>query len=82
MAADISDESVIDEIVAAGVEAFGKIDAVHANAAVQWFGDVLDCTVEQWERTLAVNLTGVFLLARRILPELGARWRCLRGHLL
>ena len=67
---DVADESVIDEIVTAGVEAFGKIDAVHANAAVQWFGDVLDCTVEQWERTLAVNLTGVFLLGRRVLPEL------------
>jgi len=70
VAGDVSAEDGIDAVVSTALETFGRLDAVHANAAVQWFGNVLDCTVEQWERTLAVNLTGVFLLARRVLPEL------------
>ena len=67
---DAADERSLDATVTQAVDAFGKLDAVHANAAIQWFGDVLDCTVEQWDKTMAVNLRGVFLLARRALPEL------------
>lgn len=69
LTADVADPADLDRAVSAAVETFGKLDVVHANAAVQWFGDALECTVEQWERTLAVNLTGVFHLARRALPE-------------
>lgn len=69
VAADIAGEEGIDAVVRSALDAYGRVDIVHANAAIQWFGNVLDCTIEQWDRTLAVNLTGVFLLARRVLPE-------------
>lgn len=67
--ADVADPEALARVVEAGVERFGRIDAVHANAAVQWFGDALECTMEEWERTLAVNLTGVLHLARAVIPE-------------
>lgn len=68
--ADCGDERDIDRAVTAAVDRFGGLDVVHANAAVQWFGDVLECTPEQWDAMFAVNLRGVWLLARRSVPEL------------
>lgn len=67
--ADVADPDALARVVAAGVDRFGRLDAVHANAAVQWFGDALECTMEEWDRTLAVNLTGVLHLARVAIPE-------------
>lgn len=68
--ADIADEQAVNGLVAATVEEFGGVDLLHANAAIQWFGAVLDCTLEQWDRTHAVNLRGVFLMARACLPAM------------
>jgi NAD(P)-dependent dehydrogenase (short-subunit alcohol dehydrogenase family) len=65
--ADVSDERAVASAVAAAVEAFGGLDVVVANAAVQFVGDDdradrLD--LEVWRRTLDVNLTGAFLTAK------------------
>lgn len=72
-AADCGDEADLDRAVSTAVESFGGLDVVHANAAVHWFGTVVDCTIEQWDAMFAVDLRGVWLLARRALPELRAR---------
>jgi NAD(P)-dependent dehydrogenase (short-subunit alcohol dehydrogenase family) len=71
--ADIADESAVARVIEATVAEFGGVDLLHANAAVQWFGTVLDCTPDQWDQTFAVNLRGVFLMARACLPEMVRR---------
>lgn len=70
MAADCADERDIDRVVSYAVDTHGRLDIVHANAAVQSFGDVATCTPEQWDTMFGLNLRGVFLLARRALPEI------------
>jgi NAD(P)-dependent dehydrogenase (short-subunit alcohol dehydrogenase family) len=65
--ADVSDEEAIAAAVASAADAFGGLDVVVANAAVQLVGeddraDRLDRDV--WQRTLDVNLTGAFLTAK------------------
>ena len=60
--------------VASTVEAFGALDIVYNNAAIIAYGKrMADLDVEQWDRTLAVNLRGPFLCAKHALPHLIAR---------
>jgi NAD(P)-dependent dehydrogenase (short-subunit alcohol dehydrogenase family) len=70
VAVDAAGEDGVDQMVRSALDEFGKLNHVHANAAVQWFGTVLECTCEEWDRMFALNLRGVFLLARRAIPEL------------
>jgi NAD(P)-dependent dehydrogenase (short-subunit alcohol dehydrogenase family) len=63
IAADVADEASVEAAVAAAVDAWGGLDVVVANAAVQLTGaddrvDRLDAGT--WRRTLEVNLTGAF----------------------
>jgi len=65
--ADVGDEDALTAAFAEAVDAFGGLDVVVANAAVQLVGeddraDRLDREI--WQRTLDVNLTGVFLTAK------------------
>lgn len=70
---DVSDEHAVARAVADAVDAFGGLDIVVPNAATQLIGrddraDRLDQVV--WQRTLDVNLTGVFLTAKHGLRAL------------
>jgi NAD(P)-dependent dehydrogenase (short-subunit alcohol dehydrogenase family) len=70
--ADIADQSQVETTVAATIEKFGQLDAVVNCAGI--FIDALT-PVEvfsrtSWDRTIAVNLTACFLLARASLPHL------------
>jgi (+)-trans-carveol dehydrogenase len=58
--ADVRDRAQVDAVVAEGLEAFGKIDVVVANAAVLTYRDMFEITVEEFEESLDTNLTGVF----------------------
>jgi NAD(P)-dependent dehydrogenase (short-subunit alcohol dehydrogenase family) len=42
------------------VEKFGRLDVLIANAGVGHFASIEDMTVEQWQQTIDINLTGVF----------------------
>jgi len=74
--ADVSDEEAVRDAVARATEAFGGLDLVVPNAAVQLTGqddraDRLDLAA--WQRTVDVNLTGAFLTAKHgIAALLGA----------
>ena len=70
---DVSEEDAVTRAVADAVEALGGLDIVVPNAAIQLVGeddrvDRLDRDV--WQRTLDVNLTGVFLTAKHGLRAL------------
>jgi NAD(P)-dependent dehydrogenase (short-subunit alcohol dehydrogenase family) len=71
--ADVRSEDAVAAAVAKAAAALGGLDCLVANAAVQLVGedapvDALDLAV--WERTLAVNLTGVFLTCKHGIREL------------
>jgi NAD(P)-dependent dehydrogenase (short-subunit alcohol dehydrogenase family) len=60
--------AVIDWVAAAGT----GLRAVINNAAVLSISPVQDLPLEEWNRTLAVNLTAPFLIARGLVPQLSA----------
>jgi NAD(P)-dependent dehydrogenase (short-subunit alcohol dehydrogenase family) len=70
--ADVSSASDVRRATAAVVSAFGGLHVLYNNAGVWLPGDgsVVDLDEEVWHRTLAVNLTGVFLCCRYGIPEL------------
>jgi NAD(P)-dependent dehydrogenase (short-subunit alcohol dehydrogenase family) len=56
--------------VDAAVERFGGIDALVNNAGVGDSGPLLEESLERWEETLRINLTGAFLATKLALPHL------------
>lgn len=58
--------------VRAAVWHFGQLDLLWANAGTGVAKTVPETTLEEWDRVLAVNLTGAFLLAKYGIPELAA----------
>lgn len=72
---DITSAASLAETVAAAVAAFGTVDVLFANAGVPGLGSTLDCTEEEWDRVLGVNLTGAWLSMRAVLPTMIAQGR-------
>jgi meso-butanediol dehydrogenase/(S,S)-butanediol dehydrogenase/diacetyl reductase len=70
---DVSVEASVDAVLSAFDERHGGIDVVHAHAGILLPAAVGDETLSRWERTLSVNVTGVFLTVRSALPALRRR---------
>ena len=70
LAADMSEPGQIDEVLGRVVAKYGRLDGLVLNAGVMRPGRVTDLSVEDWHTTLAINVTGPFLLARAALPHL------------
>ncbi|KUI27022.1 short-chain dehydrogenase [Mycobacterium sp. IS-1742] len=73
VACDVTDESSVEAAVAETVSAFGGIDVLVANAGVLWLGPIESTPLKRWQRCLDVNLTGVFLVTRAVIPHVRAR---------
>ena len=62
---DVSNEPQVEQAIAATVERFGRLDAAMNNAGITRASFRFhEMTLEEWNRMLAVNLTGVFLCTR------------------
>jgi meso-butanediol dehydrogenase / (S,S)-butanediol dehydrogenase / diacetyl reductase len=70
LAADMSEPEQIDEVLGRVLAEYGRLDGLVLNAGVMRPGRVMDLSVEDWRMTLAINLTGPFLLTRAALPHL------------
>ena len=71
--ADVADEAVVAELVARARTELGGVDVLVAAAGIGLYGPVETYSLADWETTLSTNLTGAFVCARAVLPELRAR---------
>lgn len=62
--ADVSQEEDANRLVMEAVAAMGRIDILINNAGIVIPAHAEDCTLDDWRRTMAVNLDGVFLVSR------------------
>lgn len=62
---DVSSEEDVRNLVERGVSEFGRIDAAFNNAGIEGaHGSTIDCSTENFDRTVAVNLRGVWFCMR------------------
>ena len=70
---DVSSGGEIKELVDGVLENTGRVDILVNNAGLAVFRSVEQCTEEEWDRVMAVNLKGPFLLAKALLPTMKAQ---------
>ena len=63
----------VEQAIDAAVRRFGGIDVLVNNAGVGIFRSVADMTVDDWQKIIDTNLTGVFYCCRAAVPQLRAR---------
>ena len=68
--ADVSREEDVRRMVERALAAFARIDVLVNNAGIAASSDVVDMPLAQWQETLDVDLTGVFLCTRAVLPAM------------
>lgn len=68
--ADVSDEKSVTALVEATVDRFGSLDVLVNNAGVATMGSFLDGPIDDWRKTMAINVDGVFYCCRAALPHL------------
>ena len=66
--ADVSDADAVAKAFAALQDRFGRLDALVNNAGIAIFKPLLETTQADWDRVLAVNLTGPFLCTQAAAP--------------
>lgn len=71
--ADVADEAASERMIVEAERAFGRIDFLHQNAAVQVEKLLHETTVEEWDRLMAINLRSMFLGARAVIPRMMAK---------
>lgn len=67
---DVTNPDDWDRAVLAAEQAFGKLEIVINNAGIGGRGGVEDTTIEDWNRVIAVNQTGVWLGMKHTIPAL------------
>ena len=69
-AVDIRDLAALQQVVADGVEQFGRLDIVVANAGVLSWGRMFEMSEEQWDTVIDVNLNGTWRTIRAAVPAM------------
>lgn len=67
---DVTDEDQVAAMAEAVLAEYGRIDGLYANAGIDGAGRAHELTYEKWSQVIAVNLTGVWLSIRAVLPAM------------
>ncbi len=65
---DVSDEKQVKKMIETTIKKFGKIDILVNNAGIVFDVPFKERTIEQWKKTLDVNLLSVFLCSKYVVP--------------
>jgi NAD(P)-dependent dehydrogenase (short-subunit alcohol dehydrogenase family) len=68
---DLADPAHCRDVIAQAVDAFGRVDVLVSNAAFQMSRDsIVDTPDEEWDRTIATNLSAFFHLTKAAVPHM------------
>lgn len=68
--ADVRDQARLDEVVAATIAEFGRIDCAIANAGIWTSGPFWELSEQRWQDMIDINLTGVWKTAKAVAPHM------------
>ena len=67
---DVSNESDVKATVKDFIKKFGKIDVLFNNAGILETGTVVSTPVKSWDKMMDINLRGMFLMTRHVIPHM------------
>ncbi|MEB3371729.1 SDR family NAD(P)-dependent oxidoreductase [Saccharopolyspora mangrovi] len=66
---DVTAAFEVERMTALTIERFGRIDVAFANAGIAGTGNAKDLTEQDWDRVIDIDLKGVWLTCKYVLPE-------------
>lgn len=70
VAMNVTDEAQVDKGIADAVAAFGGIDVLISNAGIQIISSIVESSLENWRKMLAIHLDGAYLTTRAAMREM------------
>lgn len=71
--ADVTDPVSVKSMVDTAIEQFGRIDVLFNNAGISGVGAIHEVEPEAWDRVISINIRGVFLPSKYVLPYMMER---------
>jgi NAD(P)-dependent dehydrogenase (short-subunit alcohol dehydrogenase family) len=68
--ADVTDPDSVKTMVDRAIESYGRIDVLFNNAGISGVGALHELEPEQWDRVIRVNIRGVFLPSKYVIPHM------------
>lgn len=73
LALDVRSEEAVQAAIASVAQEHGRLDIIVNNAGVSHVGNVVETSVEDWDRVMSVNARGVFLCAKHAVKQMLAQ---------
>ncbi|EKQ55589.1 MAG: dehydrogenase of unknown specificity [Methanobacterium sp. Maddingley MBC34] len=67
---DVANEASVENAIEKVINYFGKIDILLNNAGVAIRGGVCDLCVEDWDKGMDVNVKGIYLVSKHVIPHM------------
>lgn len=61
---DVGDPASVEQLIESTVARFGRLDVIYSNAGLHEWGTAAETSIDSWQRTIDVNLSGQFYLAK------------------
>lgn len=71
--ADVTDSASVKSMVDQIIARFGRVDVLFNNAGISGVGALHDVEPEDWDRIMSVNVRGVFLPSKHVIPHMMER---------
>lgn len=68
--ADVSDPADVARLVAQAIDGYGRVDVLVNNAGIYPTRPIEQMSLAEWRKVMAVNLDGVFLCAKEVIPHM------------